>query len=240
MKRQIPNLITLCNLLCGGAAVMFAFNGYYTTTLFLVCLGALFDFFDGFTARLLGVSSPIGKELDSLADDITFGLAPAAICCSLLADTPQAAQSDWGSLLFPYLGLIIAAASAYRLAKFNLDERQTMGFIGLPTPANALFWTALAVGAGDWLTEQSYAVWLLLGGIVLSAYLLVSEIPMFALKFKTFGVRGNELRYGFLAVAAVLIVWQGLTGLALVVPLYIAMSVIAALATKQDKPHSAL
>lgn len=140
MKKHIPNTITSCNLICGCIAIYFAMQSAYDFAFYFIIGGAVFDFFDGFAARLLGVSSPIGKELDSLADDVTFGVAPSAVLFSLLRETLPVALP--GSALLPYLpfaAFIMAAFSALRLAKFNLDERQSTSFIGLPTPANTLF-----------------------------------------------------------------------------------------------------
>ncbi len=227
MRRHIPNTITLCNLFCGCVATLRGFEAEYEAALLWICGGALFDFFDGFAARLLGVSSPVGKELDSLADDITFGLAPAAICFSLIADGVKPEMPSFLLTVLPYTAFIMAAMSALRLAKFNLDERQTTGFLGLPTPANALFWAALAVGAKTWFATSSWAVWVVLLAVGVMSALLVSEIPMFALKFKHFRWRGNGLRYGFIAVSAVLLLCLGLTGLALIIPLYVLTSVVA-------------
>ena len=152
MKKHIPNMITCCNLISGCIATYWAFQSAFELALLFIIIGAVFDFFDGMTARLLHVSSPIGKELDSLADDITFGFAPSAIIFRLLQDmcTNMFEPSIIGDVL-PYAAFVMAAFSALRLAKFNLDERQAMGFIGLPTPANALFWGSLIVGAGDFL-----------------------------------------------------------------------------------------
>lgn len=227
MKRHIPNLITLCNLVCGCVAVLRGFEADYEGALLWICGGALFDFFDGFAARLLGVSSDIGKELDSLADDITFGLAPAAVCFSLIADSVKPELPPAVLTVLPYLAFVMAAMSGLRLAKFNLDTRQTNTFLGLPTPANALFWSALAVGAQEWLATSPWAVWMVLAGVLAMSALLVSEVPMFALKFKHFGLKGNALRYGFLILSAALLLCLGLTGLALIVPLYVAVSVVA-------------
>ena len=227
MKRHIPNLITLCNLVCGCVAVLRGFEADYEGALLWICGGALFDFFDGFAARLLGVSSDIGKELDSLADDITFGLAPAAVCFSLIADAVKPELPHAVLTVLPYLAFVMAAMSGLRLAKFNLDTRQANTFIGLPTPANALFWSALAVGAQEWLATSPWAAWTVLAGVLVMSALLVSEIPMFALKFKHFGLKGNGLRYGFLILSAALLLCLGLTGLALIVPLYVAVSVVA-------------
>ena len=143
MKKHIPNTITCLNLISGCIATYWAFQGDYELALLFIVIGAVFDFFDGMVARLLHVSSPIGKELDSLADDITFGFAPSAIVFDFLC------KFHTHLFFIPFLAFIMAAFSALRLAKFNLDERQALGFIGLPTPANALFWGALIVGLGD-------------------------------------------------------------------------------------------
>lgn len=227
MKRHIPNTITLCNLLSGCVAIHFALQFHYDLALYAIIAGAVFDFFDGFAARLLGVSSPIGKELDSLADDVTFGVAPATVVYSLLAEiipeTPAAPHAVW----LPYVAYIIAAFSALRLAKFNLDERQTTSFIGLPTPANTLFWAALAVGGHSVIiAHPTMSLWLLLLGIVLSSWLLVAPIPMFALKFKHFGWRDNALRYSFIIVSALLLAGLGWTAFSLIIVLYVLVSII--------------
>lgn len=143
MKKHIPNTLTCCNLISGCIATYWAFNANYELALLFVVIGAVFDFFDGFAARLLHVSSNIGKELDSLADDITFGFAPSAVIFSMLRSlsTPQVPlfNSPLVAEVLPYVAFVMAAFSALRLAKFNLDERQTTSFIGMPTPANALF-----------------------------------------------------------------------------------------------------
>lgn len=225
MKKHIPNTITCCNLISGCIATYFAFKGEYSTALTFIIVGAIFDFFDGFAARLLKVSSPIGKELDSLADVITFGFAPAAFIFSKLGFYFTA---ESGELLVhvPCLAFLVAAFSALRLAKFNLDERQTMGFIGLPTPANALFWGTLIVSLPDSFSTVSWLPYALIGGIFISCYLLVSEIPMFALKFKSFAWKENELRYVFILLSAVLIAILGLAAFVIIIPLYIIVSVI--------------
>ena len=134
IKKHIPNTITCCNLISGCIATYYAFCAQYQFALLFIIIGAVFDFFDGMSARLLNVSSPIGKELDSLADDITFGFAPSAMIFSYLC------TFHMHITVLPFLAFVMAAFSALRLAKFNLDERQALGFIGLPTPANALFW----------------------------------------------------------------------------------------------------
>ena len=220
MKKHIPNTITCLNLISGCIATYFAFDSDYKMALLFIVIGAVFDFFDGMTARLLHVSSPIGKELDSLADDITFGFAPSAMVFSFLC------SFHIHFPLIPFLAFIMAAFSALRLAKFNLDERQTMGFIGLPTPANALFWGALIVGSGDWLSSLPYAVWIILAMVLFCSYLLVSEIPMFALKFKTWGWQGNEIKYVFLLTCIPLLILMGISGLAAIIAWYVLLSIV--------------
>ena len=172
IKRIIPNSLTCANLLCGSAAVFMATQEQYLWAFALILAGGLFDFFDGASARWLKVPSPLGVQLDSLADDITFGLAPAMILFCYLKPI-----IGWWALI----ALLIAAFSALRLAKFNIDERQTTSFIGLATPPNAIFWASLVC----WLnatTLPTWAPWVLLAGSLLSCYLLVSEIPFFSFK----------------------------------------------------------
>lgn len=233
MKKHIPNTLTCCNLICGCIATLSAFYYGYTVALAFIILGAVFDFFDGFVARLLHVSSPIGKELDSLADDITFGFAPAAIVFSLLR-TLLEQNNVFGDAIpagvvpyIPYVAFLIAAFSALRLAKFNLDERQTTSFIGLPTPANALFWAALAqqVRLGEWMNSPTFAVCLLVG-VFVSSWLLVAEIPMFALKFKTFAVRPNALRYGFILFSLIVLCIMGAGGFSAIIVAYVLCSLV--------------
>ena len=226
MKKHIPNAITCCNLISGCIAVYFAFKGLYTLALQWIVIGAVFDFFDGMSARLLHVSSPIGKELDSLADDITFGFAPSAIVFSFLSGLHIHIP------LLPFLAFVMAAFSALRLAKFNLDERQAMGFIGLPTPANALFWGALIVGLGEQLAAMPYVEWIVLAMVFVSSYLLVSEIPMFALKFKTWGWKGNEIKYIFLLTCIPLLLCFQVTGIAIIIAWYVILSAIAVFLSK--------
>ncbi|MBQ5406968.1 MAG: CDP-diacylglycerol--serine O-phosphatidyltransferase [Prevotella sp.] len=220
IKKHIPNTITCCNLISGCIATYWAFSGNYEMSLLFIIIGAVFDFFDGMSARLLGVSSPIGKELDSLADDITFGFAPSAIIFSYLC------TFHIHLLFVPFLAFVMAAFSALRLAKFNLDERQALGFIGLPTPANALFWGALIVGAGDWISTLPYAPYLILLGTFISCYLLIAEIPMFALKFKHWGWKGNEIKYIFILSCVPLLLLLGVSGIAIIIAWYILLSII--------------
>ncbi len=229
MKKHIPNTITCCNLISGCIATYFAFQGDFLMALLFIIIGAVFDFFDGMSARLLGVSSPIGKELDSLADDITFGFAPSAIVfgfLSPLTSVPELAEGHLSPLV-PYFAFVMAAFSALRLAKFNLDERQALGFIGLPTPANALFWGSLIVGLQQHGITFSGMEWVILIGTFISSYLLIAEIPMFALKFKHWGWKGNEIKYIFVLSCIPLLLFLGVSGFAAIIAWYVVLSVIA-------------
>ena len=219
IKKHIPNTITCCNLISGCIATYYAFCAQYQFALLFIIIGAVFDFFDGMSARLLNVSSPIGKELDSLADDITFGFAPSAMIFSYLC------TFHMHITVLPFLAFFMAAFSALRLAKFNLDERQALGFIGLPTPANALFWGSLIAGAGSWLATIPYICYILLAGVFLSCYLLIAEIPMFALKFKHWGWKDNEIKYIFILSCIPLLLLLGVSGFAAIIAWYIILSV---------------
>ncbi|MDY5084658.1 MAG: CDP-diacylglycerol--serine O-phosphatidyltransferase [Prevotella sp.] len=226
MTRNIPNTITCCNLISGCIATLSAFMGEIHMALLWIIIGAIFDFFDGMSARLLHVSSPIGKELDSLADDITFGMAPAAIVFYEMGIMEYPAFLAPVQPYMPFVAFLIAAFSALRLAKFNLDERQAMGFIGLPTPANALFWGALLVGAGDIIENTTWMVPVVIVMILLSCWLLVSEIPMFALKFKHWGWKGNEVKYLFLITCVPLLIVFGVTAFAIIIAWYVLLSAL--------------
>ena len=226
ITRNIPNTITCCNLISGCIATLSAFMGEIHMALLWIIIGAIFDFFDGMSARLLHVSSPIGKELDSLADDITFGMAPAAIVFYEMGIMEYPAFLAPVQPYMPFVAFLIAAFSALRLAKFNLDERQAMGFIGLPTPANALFWGALLVGAGDFIENTTWMVPVVIVMILLSCWLLVSEIPMFALKFKHWGWKGNQVKYLFLITCVPLLIVFGVTAFAIIIAWYVLLSAL--------------
>ena len=230
-KKHIPNTITCGNLVCGCIATHFAFQGSYSLALTFIIAGAVFDFFDGFMARLLHVSSPIGKELDSLADDITFGFAPSAMLYHLLTTVPAAGIHPVIDQYLPYAAFVMAALSALRLAKFNLDERQATGFIGLPTPANALFWGALLTGAGDVIESSTYMVPVILAGICLTNWLLIAEIPMFALKFKQWGWKGNQIKYIFILSCIPLLAIFRLAAFSIIIAWYV---ILSAIVSKQD------
>ena len=244
IRRQIPNVLTLSNLLCGILAIYFLYDLEGSTIpilpSLLIITGAIFDFFDGFTARALKVSSPIGKELDSLADVVTFGLAPSLITVELLKT--QASFSDSSSLIC-LIPLFMALMSAYRLAKFNIDERQSTSFIGLPTPANALLWLSLPllvhlsenkIHLWGLYNEQIYAAitafltnpyFICLISLVMAG-LLVSELKMFALKFKNFTWQDNKVKFIFLISCLVLLFVLNCFAIPFIVLLYIIISII--------------
>lgn len=222
MKKQIPNLITLANLLSGVLASLFAAQGWLDRAALFICLGIFFDFFDGMAARLLGVSSPLGKELDSLADVVTSGVAPGLILYNYLG------YLNSSTIRLEYLAFLMPLFAAYRLAKFNLDTRQSHSFRGLPVPANALIWVGLALW--HWWPQQNMAFAIIL--IVLSLVtdiLMVSELPMFSLKvnFKDMSWKTNSIQYIFLIVCAIIIVatrqWYAVS---LIIIWYIILSIL--------------
>lgn len=231
--RNIPNSITCCNLISGCIATYNAFLGDIRMALLWIIVGAVFDFFDGMSARLLKVSSPIGKELDSLADDITFGFAPSAIIFYELSIMEYPSELLMLKPYLPYFAFVMAAYSALRLAKFNLDERQSLGFIGLPTPANALFWGALFVGAQNFMESTAYMLPVVLLMICVSCWLLIAEVPMFALKFKQWGWKGNEVKYIFLISCLPLLMIFGITAFSVIIAWYVVLSVVVNIRKKK-------
>jgi CDP-diacylglycerol--serine O-phosphatidyltransferase len=246
LKRHIPNAVTCLNLLCGCLALTFIFRGELVMGAYLVGVAAVADFFDGLLARALRVSSPIGKDLDSLADMVSFGVVPGAILYKLLASPssviPRPASDFMYSLevgsakfalsnpvtLIAYLGFIVTIFSALRLAKFNNDTRQTTSFIGLPTPACTLVVASLPlILATDQFGVKNIILnpWLLLGLTILLSGLLVAELPLFALKFKNLKWLGNRRRFIFVALALVLVLTLRAAGIPLAVLLYVLLSV---------------
>lgn len=223
------------NLLSGIGGIVFALNGYWNIAFWLMIAGAGFDFFDGLAARLLKVSSPMGKELDSLADMVTFGVLPAIMMYKMLlqSDLPYPYFLVYNIRIIPTIAFIIAAFSALRLAKFNIDDRQTSSFIGLPTPANALFIGALSYASNeichcDGFHDFIASPYFLIPLSFLLSYLLVAEIPLFALKFKNMKWKDNKIRFIFLGISLALLVvfyqWMYMAVL-IIIPLYVIMSV---------------
>lgn len=218
MKKHIPNFVTCLNLFTGCVAVWLAFNGNYEGAFIAILLSAIFDFLDGFAARLLKAYSALGKELDSLADMVSFGLAPGAIVFSMFSDMNI---SNW----LPFAGFIITVFSALRLGKFNIDDRQTSSFIGLPTPASAILWAGLAFSYSDWLIMN---VWVLIASTGIISYLLVSEIPMFALKLKSLAWKENQIQYIFLFGSILILAALQFNAFAPIIGWYITLSMINA------------
>jgi CDP-diacylglycerol--serine O-phosphatidyltransferase len=237
IKKHIPNAITLLNLASGLLAIIAIFKGYYDEAFLFVCLGIFFDFWDGFFARKFNVSGELGLQLDSLADVVTSGVVPGLMIFKLLQDIQEDDTSiyylteDFYYMGFvPYLGFIITLASAYRLAKFNIDTRQTDSFIGLPTPANALFIMSIPMiqfaGTHEWLVNALFNPFVLLAITLLSAYMLNAEIPLFSLKIKNFSWEKNKLQVIFLALSIVLLFLLEFTALPIIILLYVILSVV--------------
>lgn len=240
MIKQIPNLITSLNILCGCVAILFAVSGNLIVASVFVFLGIFFDFFDGLAARLLNAQSEVGLQLDSLADVITSGVAPGIIMFQLMnlafvgemqSLTDVFSGQGWNvgvKNYLPLLGLLIVVASAYRLAKFNVDTRQTSGFIGLPTPANTLLILSLPLIMEYQFSELAESIilneWVLIGITLVSCILLNAEIPLFALKFKTWDFKSNAVRYVFLALCVVLLITLKFLAIPLIILLYIVLS----------------
>ncbi len=224
----IPNIITLMNLLCGTLAIReVVANQNYTVAFWLIVMAAIFDFFDGAVARLLSAQSPLGVQLDSLADLISFGLAPTFVLFSLAEGASFALNYDFFNFFLPYLTFIVVAFSALRLAKFNIDENQHSSFVGLPTPANALMCMSLGYIYQSKGLEFSAECWVAIA--VVMSILMIAPIPMFSFKFKGYGWRENWLRYMFLILATAEIVLFGVYALPAAVVSYILISVITAL-----------
>jgi CDP-diacylglycerol--serine O-phosphatidyltransferase len=259
IKKHIPNAITCGNLLCGCLGIMVTSWYKFELAFFFVMLAAILDFFDGFLARLLKVSSPIGKDLDSLADMVTFGVLPGFIMFRLISITLldfdiDLAKDIYSSfrigepaiavfekmginlfhLYIPFIAFIIPIFSAIRLAKFNNDPRQTESFIGLPTPANTILISSLAlVLANDYFwpidfdsKKVIFNTYFLIGLTFLMSYLLIAELPLFALKFKNFGWADNKIRYVFLIISLILLIVFQFIAIPFIIFLYISMSVI--------------
>lgn len=219
MKKHLPNAITCANLFSGCIGIVFAFKGNLETAAYFVIFSGIFDFFDGMTARLLNVKSAIGKDLDSLADMVSFGFLPGVIMFHLLK------ASDYSSEYLPYLGFIITVFSALRLAKFNNDTRQTEDFIGLNTPMNTLFICSLPFIANDYPQIIASSI-LLIAITAITSFLLVSEIKIFSLKFSDLSWAKNKIKFIFLILSAILIAFLKFAAIPFVLVLYIALSVL--------------
>ncbi|MCX7549118.1 CDP-alcohol phosphatidyltransferase family protein [Xanthomarina sp. F1114] len=244
MKKQIPNFVTLLNLFSGCIAVLFAVNNHFVAAAIFVALGIFFDFFDGLLARKLNVQSAIGIQLDSLADMVTSGLVPGIIMFKLLnlaVGEPDMtyATDDWNSVLgfqgfefasIALIGFFITLASAYRLAKFNIDEDQQSYFKGLPTPANTLLILSLPLilefQNNDLINSIILNPWFLIVLTFVSSYLLVSNIKLFALKFKDYSFKNNAIRYIFIILCVVFLVIFQFAAIPLIILFYIGLSLV--------------
>ena len=263
IKKHIPNAITCGNLFCGCLAIVSAFNGNLVTSAFLVGIAAILDFFDGFAARLLKVSGEMGKQLDSLADMVTFGVVPGVVMYHMIktsilfhfmdyaskesiyiSDTTSIAYNSTFFTLLPFIAFLITIFSAVRLAKFNIDTRQTSSFIGVPTPANSILICSLpliqhfqAEIVGVNLNVVINNVYFLIGLSLLMSYLLVAELPLFALKFKNFGWPDNKIRYSFLIISLILLILFQFIAIPFIIFLYIVLSVINNIYNRNNQQH---
>ena len=236
IKKHIPNAITLLNLLAGLFALIHVFNGNYNEAFSLVCLGIFFDYWDGFFARIWKVQSPIGLQLDSLADMVTSGVVPGFVMYKMLADIQEnqlqynLTEDTYYMGIVPYLGFLITLASCYRLAKFNVDTRQTDSFIGLPTPANALLIMSIPMiqfhSEFEWLVDFLSNPFVLVGVTVLSSYLLNAEIPLFSLKVKSFSWEKYKMQVVFLIISFILIAILEFIAIPIIILLYVVLSVV--------------
>ncbi len=233
MKKNIPNFITMLNLLSGILSIVAVYEGSFEWAVYFIGFSALFDFFDGAIARILKLNSEFGKQLDSLADLISFGLAPGFIMFFLLKSSnllPDIQASNHNVTAF--VAFLIPIFSAWRLAKFNIDTRQAEQFIGLPTPAGAIIISSLALinqnlyGTTDWMVDlSSNAMFLIAITVIVSAF-LVAEIPLLSLKFKHLKWKGNQARFALILISVVLIVWLQISAIPLIMISYIALSLV--------------
>ncbi|EDP94495.1 CDP-alcohol phosphatidyltransferase family protein [Kordia algicida OT-1] len=246
IKKHIPNFITLLNLFCGCLAVIFAVKNQLEIAAFFVFLGIFFDFFDGLAARLLKVQSELGLQLDSLADMVTSGVVPGIVMYQLFnkalgihekVHDGHSWSDSWHWFqnevhVLPLFGLLIALASAYRLAKFNIDENQTSSFIGLPTPANTLLimsFPLILAYQGSNLIHPDVIIlnkWFLIGMTLLSCYLLNAKIPLFALKFKDWSFKNNMIKYLFIITCILLLIFLHFLAIPIIILLYVLLSLV--------------
>ncbi len=237
MQKHIPNLLTLLNLLSGCIAITFAFNGNFMGAVVWVFVAALLDFLDGLAARLLNAYSPLGKELDSLADVVSFGVAPAVTLFILLRDYALLPGfTDPIRHVIPYLAFLIPLFSAYRLANFNIDERQTTSFRGLPTPASGLFWISYCYGVHTEIVNNEWLFYLTLGLLFLLSPLMTANIPMFSLKIKNPRWKGNERQVLLAVLMIAFVALWGVIGIAAGIIAYIILSLFTYSEKAQHTP----
>jgi len=232
IKAQIPNLFTMLNLFCGCVALVMAIDLKFDMAFYFVCLGIFFDFFDGFFARKFGVAGPLGVQLDSLADMVTSGVVPGFVMLCLMSNKYYSTFN-----YLPYVGFIITLGACYRLAKFNIDERQSDSFIGLPTPANALFITSLPLIIVNFtdtiVAEYLCNNWVLLTITFLSTYIMNAEIPLFSLKIKDFSFAKYKLQIFFLAISVLMLIFLQILAVPLIIIIYVLLSVFNNMVNKK-------
>jgi CDP-diacylglycerol--serine O-phosphatidyltransferase len=232
IKAQIPNLFTMLNLFCGCVALVMAADYKFDFAFYFVCLGIFFDFFDGFFARKFGVAGPLGVQLDSLADMVTSGVVPGFVMLCLLSNKNYSTFN-----YLPYLGFVITLGACYRLAKFNIDERQSDSFIGLPTPANALFITSMPLIIVNFsntiVAEYLSNNWVLLTITFLSTFIMNAEIPLFSLKIKDFSFAKYKLQIFFLAISVLMLIFLQILAVPLIIIIYVLLSVINNMVNKK-------
>lgn len=238
---SVANILTLTNAFFGCCAIVMFFSGNYSVAVACTILSLLADFLDGFAARKFGSSSDLGKQLDSLADVISFGVVPGVAVFTLLNGNrilnAEELITSFGVFdLIPYLGFLIPVFSVLRLAKFNIDDRQSDRFIGLATPANTLFWVSYFLLNQLHIFKYTASIFLVIPLLILSCYLLIAEIPMFSFKLANYGWKKNEVRYLFLFISIIILICLKLQAGAVIIPLYILVSVVEnALTSHQEK-----
>ena len=246
MKKHIPNLFTLGNLFCGTLAVIYALKADYDTTVILILVAVLFDFVDGFAARLLGVSGELGKQLDSLADMVTSGVVPGIVMFQLLKgnyfSTRTLSFLNNGSDELGYIGLLLTLAACYRLAKFNIDTKQSDSFIGLPTPAMSLFVVSLPIVQQnsdiEIVTSALSNTYALIGITFILSYLMNANLPLLALKFKSFEWKDNEYRFVLILISMILLIILKTLAIPLIIIAYILISLLKNVMVKNKNTFS--
>jgi len=234
LKKHIPNIFTLGNLLFGTLATIFAVGGYFEMTALFVVLGIFLDFFDGFFARIFKVSGELGKQLDSLADMVTSGVVPGIVLFVLLGSNQQTSyeiNTEFKiSMGLPLIGLLVTLAACYRLAKFNLDTRQSESFIGLPTPAMSLFIISLPLvqmhSDIDFVKDLIGNNYFLIGITILFSFLMNSEFYLFSLKFKNYGIRENLFKYTLILLSIILLVTIEYLAVPVIIMCYVILSML--------------
>lgn len=225
VKAQIPNMFTMLNLFAGCVALVFVAELNYELAFYFVCLGIFFDFFDGYFARKFNVAGPLGVQLDSLADMVTSGVVPGYVMFQLMRSEDAFGTASY----LPFLGFVITLGASYRLAKFNIDTRQSDSFIGLPTPANALLFGSLPfvkiAFVNDTFNGILFNSWVLVGLCFMSAYVMNAEIPLFSLKIKNFSFQKYKLQIFFLLLSVALIAFLQVLAVPIIIVLYVMLSV---------------